>query len=58
MTGLLESPIPARGRPFEAKVTQGPEVMSVETTAAFTETAPAKPARQKSELRMPFFPSF
>ena len=34
------------------------EVMSVETTAAFTETAPAKPARQKSELRMPFFPSF
>ena len=31
MAGLLESPIPAWGRPFEAKVTQGPEVVSVET---------------------------
>lgn len=29
--GLLESPVPDLGRPFKARVTQGPEVMSVET---------------------------
>lgn len=31
IAGLLESPIPALGRSFKARVTQGPEVMSVET---------------------------
>lgn len=31
IAGLLENPVPALGRPFKARVTQGPEVMSVET---------------------------
>lgn len=31
IAGLLESPVPALGKPFEAAVTQGPEVMSAET---------------------------